>query len=96
MRRQEGFLKNTTVVEKQTRLVVGKGWREMLVLEGEELQSEGNYMVWVERRIKGVAGVELSGPIQFRMKEGETRPFSFLCSFVRSPFFFPSCFFSFC
>jgi len=56
-------LKNVTVVEKQTRLLAEMGWREMLVLQGSELSPEGNYIVWVEKRVEGVSGVELSGPV---------------------------------
>ncbi|KAL7411356.1 stretch-activated cation channel Mid1 [Mrakia frigida] len=71
VRKQTGRLKNVTVVEKQTRLLAGKGWREMVVLEGQELVPEEEYIVWVEKRVVGGSGVELSGPIAFRMKEAD-------------------------
>lgn len=81
VRKRTDALKNVTVAGNETRLLAGKGWREMLLLEGKELTSEGNFTVWMERKTGGSEAVELSGPISFRMKEGQS---SFSPPFVAS------------
>ena len=75
VKKRAGRVNGTTVVDREMRLVKGKGWREMLVLDGSTgLDPGGNYTVWIERTDAGGGATQWSGPLWFKMKPGSSPP----------------------